>query len=54
MKDADLQALRGFRRQALHAKRLGLIHPGSGEDISWEAPIPDDFTELLSMIEAYT
>jgi 23S rRNA pseudouridine1911/1915/1917 synthase len=54
MKEADLLALRGFRRQALHAKRLGLVHPGSGEAVSWEAPIPDDFTELLSMIEAYT
>ncbi len=53
MKDADLLALRGFRRQALHAKRLGLVHPGSGETVSWEAPLPDDFTELLGMLEAY-
>ena len=53
MTEADLQALRGFRRQALHARRLGLNHPGSGEAVSWEAPLPDDFTELLSMIEAY-
>ena len=54
MKEADLLALRGFRRQALHAKRLGLVHPGSGEAVSWEAPIPDDFTELLRMLEDYT
>ena len=54
MKEADLLALRGFRRQALHAKRLGLVHPGSGEAVSWEAPIPDDYTELLSMLEGYT
>jgi len=53
MKEDDLLALRGFRRQALHAKRLGLVHPGSGETVSWEAPIPDDYTELLSMLEAY-
>ena len=53
MKEADLLALRGFRRQALHAKRLGLIHPGSGEAVSWEAPLPSDFTELLGMLEAY-
>ena len=53
MKEADLLALRGFRRQALHAKRLGLVHPGSGETVSWEAPLPDDFTELLGMLEAY-
>lgn len=54
MKEADLLALRGFRRQALHAKRLGLVHPGSGEAVSWEAPIPDDYTELLGMLEDYT
>ena len=53
LKEADLLALRGFRRQALHAKRLGLVHPGSGETVSWEAPLPDDFTELLGMLEAY-
>ena len=53
MKEADLLALRGFRRQALHAKRLGLVHPGSGEAVSWEAPLPDDFTELLGKLEAY-
>jgi len=53
MKEDDLLALRGFRRQALHARRLGLKHPGSGEAVFWEAPIPDDYTELLSMLEAY-
>ena len=53
MKDVDLQALRSFRRQALHARRLGLNHPGSGEAVSWEAPLPDDFTELLNLLENY-
>ena len=53
MKDADLQMLRVFRRQALHARRLGLNHPRSGEAVSWEAPLPDDFTQLLDMLESY-
>jgi 23S rRNA pseudouridine1911/1915/1917 synthase len=53
MQDADLQVLRGFRRQALHAKRLGLLHPGSNEPVSWEVPLPDDFTHLLGMLENY-
>jgi 23S rRNA pseudouridine1911/1915/1917 synthase len=37
-----------FPRQALHAFRLGLIHPESGQDCEWEAAIPDDFVELLA------
>jgi len=36
-----------FPRQALHACRLGLIHPKTGEECAWEAPLPDDFAELL-------
>ena len=54
MSDADLQVLRGFRRQALHACRLGLNHPLSGEEIFREVPLPDDFTGLLDMLKAYT
>ncbi|MDZ7751201.1 MAG: 23S rRNA pseudouridine(1911/1915/1917) synthase RluD [Gammaproteobacteria bacterium] len=41
------QALRGFGRQALHARRLALIHPHSGEELTWEAPPPGDFRHLL-------
>ena len=37
-----------FPRQALHAFRLGLIHPETGQDCEWEATIPDDFVELLA------
>lgn len=36
-----------FPRQALHAFRLGLVHPVSGKDCEWSAPIPADFAELL-------
>ncbi len=36
-----------FGRQALHARRLGLTHPKTGEDCSWEAPLPADFVDLL-------
>lgn len=50
MKETDLQVLRGFRRQALHARRLGLKHPESGEAVSWEAPLPDDYSELLTIL----
>ncbi len=40
-------ALRVFKRQALHAERLGFEHPLSGEFVSWQAPLPDDMAALL-------
>lgn len=46
--------LRRFKRQALHAARLGLVHPNSGEEMSWEAPLPDDMIELLRVLAADT
>ena len=44
------EALTGFRRQALHAARLELTHPASGERLSWQAEIPDDFMRLLDVL----
>jgi 23S rRNA pseudouridine1911/1915/1917 synthase len=40
-----------FHRQALHARRLALAHPRTGEQIEWEAPPPDDFRTLLERLE---
>ena len=45
------QVLRSFHRQALHAARLGLTHPVSGERMSWEVPPPADFQVLLTALE---
>ncbi len=45
-------ALRAFKRQALHAARLGLIHPGTGEACVWEADLPEDMHRLLLMLRA--
>ncbi|MDH5547919.1 MAG: 23S rRNA pseudouridine(1911/1915/1917) synthase RluD [Gammaproteobacteria bacterium] len=42
------ECLRGFKRQALHAQRLGLEHPITGEYMSWESPIPEDLKALIS------
>ena len=36
-----------FKRQALHAQRLGFDHPGSGANCSFEAAIPQDFQIIL-------
>ena len=45
-------ALRKFRRQALHARRLGLNHPATGEWVEWEVPVPQDMAELLEVLRA--
>ncbi len=47
---ALVATLRGFRRQALHAARLELIHPEDGRLRSFEAALPSDFTELLAAL----
>ncbi|WP_213761508.1 RluA family pseudouridine synthase [Caballeronia sp. dw_19] len=38
----------GFNRQALHAWRLGLIHPITGREISWRADVPEDIEALAA------
>lgn len=43
-------ALRAFRRQALHAARLALVHPRSGEPMAWESPLPADLAHLLEVL----
>jgi 23S rRNA pseudouridine1911/1915/1917 synthase len=43
-------ALKGFRRQALHATRLRLIHPESGEPVAWEVPVPSDMQGLMDLL----
>jgi 23S rRNA pseudouridine1911/1915/1917 synthase len=43
-------ALAGFRRQALHAARLGLEHPRTGASVQWESPLPGDFAALLASL----
>ena len=39
-----------FHRQALHATRLALAHPETGERMEWEAPMPQDMRELLEVL----
>jgi 23S rRNA pseudouridine1911/1915/1917 synthase len=43
---------RAFPRQALHARKLGLVHPVSGREMVWEAPLPADMRELIATFEA--
>ena len=41
-----------FGRQALHARRLGLVHPVHGALCQWESPLPEDFSGLLARLGA--
>lgn len=43
-------ALRGFRRQALHAARLEFAHPRTGEPMTFEIDPPADFAELVAAL----
>lgn len=43
--------LSNFPRQALHAQRLSLTHPQTGQVWNWEAPVPQDFDALLQALQ---
>jgi 23S rRNA pseudouridine1911/1915/1917 synthase len=42
--------LRNFKRQALHAAKLGLQHPVTDEYCEWEQPMPEDMLRLLEAL----
>lgn len=44
--------LRNFRRQALHARRLALTHPETGEQMDWQVPPPKDMQDLIAVLRA--
>ncbi|MDR2195432.1 MAG: 23S rRNA pseudouridine(1911/1915/1917) synthase RluD [Gallionellaceae bacterium] len=46
------ELLTTFPRQALHAARLGLTHPVTGEQMEWSAALPKDMAQLLEAIRA--
>jgi len=43
-------AVKNLGRQALHAERLGLIHPVSGEAMEWQVDLPQDMADLLKVL----
>jgi 23S rRNA pseudouridine1911/1915/1917 synthase len=49
-----IAALRGFRRQALHAERLAFEHPVTGEPMSFGAERPADQQALIDALRADT
>ncbi len=53
LKDSSEQLLacmRVFRRQALHAIKLQLVHPITGEEMKWQAPVPQDMVEMTELL----
>jgi 23S rRNA pseudouridine1911/1915/1917 synthase len=42
-----ITAINRFPRQALHARTLKLIHPETGEECEFSAPLADDINELI-------
>ena len=49
--DELTNTLRNFKRQALHAAKLELAHPISGETMSWTAELPSDMQHLLEVLK---
>jgi 23S rRNA pseudouridine1911/1915/1917 synthase len=39
--------------QALHAKTLGFVHPGTGEEVSFDSELHPGFTEVLRKWRTY-
>jgi 23S rRNA pseudouridine1911/1915/1917 synthase len=42
--------LRGFRRQALHALKLSLVHPKTGKRVQWATSVPEDMSKLMEAL----
>jgi 23S rRNA pseudouridine1911/1915/1917 synthase len=42
-----------MRRQALHAKTLGFIHPSKGIEMAFDSNLPEDFMELREKLQKY-
>jgi 23S rRNA pseudouridine1911/1915/1917 synthase len=54
IRDPEAQAAcRKFERQALHARRLEFEHPVSGGTVEFEAPLPEDLSELIAVLRRH-
>ncbi len=47
---AVMEAVGGLKRQALHAHKLGLLHPDSGEFREWQCDVPADLQMLIDTL----
>jgi 23S rRNA pseudouridine1911/1915/1917 synthase len=46
-----LDYIKGFKRQALHAWKLSFVHPDHGNEVSYEAPLPEDMQQLINLLQ---
>ena len=46
----DMIIVKGFSRQALHAKSIGFIHPITKDFMSFDSDIPADLIELIEVL----
>ncbi|MGX2041951.1 23S rRNA pseudouridine(1911/1915/1917) synthase RluD [Methylocaldum sp. MU1018] len=51
--EALIRVVRDFKRQALHAEKLGIVHPAAHEYMEWQSPLPADFSELLAALREH-
>ncbi len=51
-KNSTLQLLSSFPRQALHAAELSFVHPKKQSEVTFSAPLPADFQELVDILES--
>jgi len=52
-KDPKIRAVAdALGRHALHARRLGFVHPITGKRLSFESPLPADMTQALASLRA--
>ena len=50
LSEEDRAVLIGFKRQALHARMLGLVHPSTQETVQWEVDLPEDMVRVLDVL----
>ena len=48
-----IDLIRNFPRQALHSSKLSFVDPETHEDISFDAPIPQDIKNLISELKKH-
>ena len=48
-----IDLIRNFPRQALHSSKLSFVDPETHEDISFNAPIPQDIKKLISQLKKH-
>lgn len=43
-----------LKRQGLHAKTLGFVHPRNGNQMDFDSPVPEDMLSLIEKMRGYT